>query len=101
MTQVAGPGGQRCSRMPGTRFANNEGLLQNQHFLFLSHGRTGATRQDLPVSTIAVSNGGGPSVNEWRDIMLLWKTYSPAGAYPAEDKRALSETITNIYAQVR
>jgi phenylpyruvate tautomerase PptA (4-oxalocrotonate tautomerase family) len=30
----------------------------------------------------------------------LWKVYAPAGAYSEEDKRAISETITSVYAQI-
>jgi phenylpyruvate tautomerase PptA (4-oxalocrotonate tautomerase family) len=32
--------------------------------------------------------------------MPLWKVYAPAGAYTSDDKRAMSEAITGIYAQV-
>lgn len=32
--------------------------------------------------------------------MPLWKVYHPAGAYSAEDKKALSEVVTSIYAGV-
>lgn len=32
--------------------------------------------------------------------MPLWKIYAPAGAYSDEDKHALSEAITTMYAQV-
>jgi phenylpyruvate tautomerase PptA (4-oxalocrotonate tautomerase family) len=31
--------------------------------------------------------------------MPLWKVYHPVGAYTAEDKKALAEKITGIYAQ--
>src|ERR1700761_6264605 len=33
--------------------------------------------------------------------MPLWKVYAPAGAYSDEDKRAMSEAITDAYAQVQ
>jgi phenylpyruvate tautomerase PptA (4-oxalocrotonate tautomerase family) len=32
--------------------------------------------------------------------MPLWKVYTPAGAYSPEDKKAIAETITSVYAQV-
>jgi phenylpyruvate tautomerase PptA (4-oxalocrotonate tautomerase family) len=32
--------------------------------------------------------------------MPLWKIYAPAGAYTSEDKRAMSEAITGLYAQI-
>jgi phenylpyruvate tautomerase PptA (4-oxalocrotonate tautomerase family) len=32
--------------------------------------------------------------------MPLWKVYTPVGAYSPEDKKALAETITSVYAQV-
>ena len=32
--------------------------------------------------------------------MPLWKVYTPAGAYSAEDKRAMAEAVTNVYAGV-
>jgi phenylpyruvate tautomerase PptA (4-oxalocrotonate tautomerase family) len=35
-----------------------------------------------------------------RKPMPLWKIYAPAGAYTDDDKRAMSETITDVYAQV-
>jgi phenylpyruvate tautomerase PptA (4-oxalocrotonate tautomerase family) len=31
--------------------------------------------------------------------MPLWKIYAPAGAYTDEDKRAMSEAITDVYAR--
>jgi phenylpyruvate tautomerase PptA (4-oxalocrotonate tautomerase family) len=33
-------------------------------------------------------------------IMPLWKIYAPAGAYSDEDKRTMSQAITNVYAQI-
>ncbi|MGO4155431.1 tautomerase family protein [Cupriavidus sp. YAF13] len=32
--------------------------------------------------------------------MPLWKIYHPAGAYAAEDKKAMSKVITEAYAQI-
>lgn len=32
--------------------------------------------------------------------MPMWKIYHPAGAFSAEDKAALSEQITNVYAGI-
>jgi len=32
--------------------------------------------------------------------MPLWKVYTPADAYSAEDKRAMAEAVTNVYAGV-
>ena len=32
--------------------------------------------------------------------MPLWKIYHPEGLYTAEDKKALAERITNIYASI-
>jgi phenylpyruvate tautomerase PptA (4-oxalocrotonate tautomerase family) len=32
--------------------------------------------------------------------MPLWKVYAPIGAYSDEDKQAMSETITSVYAQI-
>jgi phenylpyruvate tautomerase PptA (4-oxalocrotonate tautomerase family) len=35
-----------------------------------------------------------------KKIMPLWKIYTPAGAYSQEDKEAMSEVITGLYAQI-
>lgn len=32
--------------------------------------------------------------------MPFWKIYHPVGAYTADDKRELSEHVTNLYAQI-
>ena len=32
--------------------------------------------------------------------MPLWKIYHPAGAFTAEDKKALSRQVTGIYARI-
>ncbi len=32
--------------------------------------------------------------------MPLWKVYHPVGAFTAEDKKALAEHITSVYASV-
>ena|SRR3989338_2596734 len=32
--------------------------------------------------------------------MPLWKIYHPVGAYSAEDKQAISKSITDVYARV-
>ena len=32
--------------------------------------------------------------------MPLWKVYHPAGAFTAEDKKALAKRVTEVYASV-
>ncbi len=40
------------------------------------------------------------STNEEGRKMPLWKVYHPAGAFTAEDKKALAKRVTEVYARV-
>jgi phenylpyruvate tautomerase PptA (4-oxalocrotonate tautomerase family) len=49
---------------------------------------------------IAIAPAFKQQLNIRRENMPLWKVYHPVGAYTAEDKKALAQRITSVYASV-